>query len=89
MGSRPQSPFQTKISKDAIEEQATYELTKNLEEVTEQHSLKQDDFSRPGSGKHHIEDSVEDTPIDLTKNDDDPKGNIIIFDPKVKWNLRR
>ena len=77
MESRPQSRFQTEIYKDAIEEQAIDDLTKKLEEVTEQHSLNQDDFSRPGSEKYHIEDSLEDTPIDLTKNDDDPKGKII------------
>ena len=76
MGIGPQQTnVQPKVSNDATEGQTIDELTKKLEDVVLQRSLRQEE-SRPVSGKYGLDDSL-DTPIDLTKNDDDPKG--IIF----------
>ena len=55
-----------------VKEESLDELAKRLEEVALERSIRQEG-SRPASVKHGLEDSL-DTPIDLTKNDDDPQG---------------
>lgn len=59
-------------SSTIIKEESLDVLAKRLEEVALERSIRQEE-SRPSSVKHGLEDSL-DTPIDLTKNDDDPQG---------------
>ena len=75
MGLGPQSNTDPNNLTDSIKEESIDELTKKLEEVALQRSLRHDE-SRPSSGRHRLEDSL-DTPIDLTKNDDDPQGMLV------------